>query len=438
MNPRRITALVATALLVTSACSSAATHAPASAGGGQAAGGGNGQIVRIGTELPMSGGEAPNGVPTQNGVQLAIQDINAAGGIDGYKFAINSQDDAVNGVNNPQQGAKNITTLVNDPSVIGVVGPFNSAVAKAEIPISNAAGLLQCSPANTNPGLTKEWGGVSPLTLRSTHPDQIAYVRVASTDDYQGLAGATMAYQELGARRAYVVDDTTTYGAGLAGVFAQDFQQMGGTVVKHDGAGSNVTDFTGMLTAAKALNPDVVYYGGVTTGGGGLLRRQMVAAGMASIPFIGGDGINDGSAATPSSFLNLASPQGDLNTYSTVAAAHDIPNAGAFAAKYKAAFGKDPGAYSAAAYACTQIILDAFKHVGKPDRAGIRQYITSGASFDTVTGTVQFDKNGDTNQKIISEYKFSPTLNGGDWQFIKQVNFGQTQGGASSPAPSGS
>ena len=167
-----------------------------------------------------------------------------------------------------------------------------------------------------------------------------------------------------------------------------------------------------------------MYYAGVTTGGGGLLRKQMVAAGMANIPFVGGDGIVDGSAATPSSFLNLAGPQGDAGSWSTVAAAQVIPNADAFAAKYDAAYGtKAPGAYSAAAYACTQIILDAFKHVGKPDRAGIRAYITSGATFTTVLGTLHFDANGDTSQKIISEYRFDPTFNGGDWLFVKQVDF---------------
>jgi branched-chain amino acid transport system substrate-binding protein len=322
---------------------------------------------------------------------------------------------------------------VKDTSVVAVVGPFNSTVAEAEIPISNAAGLLQCSPSNTAPGLTKEWGGISPLTLRPTHPNQIAYVRVASTDDYQGLAGAQIAYQGLGARRAYVVDDNETYGAGLAGVFVTDFTAMGGTVVKHDTAGSSVTDYTSLLTAAKALNPDVVYYGGATSGGGALLRKQMVAAGMANIPFVSDDGINDGSAATPSSFLNLAGPQGDLNTWSTVAAAQVIPNADAFAAKYDAAFGtKSPGAYSASAYACTQVILDAFRHVGKPDRALIRQYITSDATFTTVLGTLHFDANGDTSQKIISEYKFDSTLNGGDWAFVKQVDLGQSAGGASS------
>jgi branched-chain amino acid transport system substrate-binding protein len=422
--------LVFAACLVLAACGSNSSLSTAQA---------QTQIVNIGVELPMSGGDAPNGVPTLNGVKLAVADINAAGGINGYKFGVNSQDDAVNGVHNTQQGAKNISTLVNDTAVVGVVGPFNSGVAEAEIPISNAAGLLQCSPANTNPDLTKPWGGISPLTYRPTHPDQIAYVRVAPTDDSQGRAGATIAYQDLGARRAYVVDDTTTYGAGVAGVFVTDFDLMGGTVVKHDGLGANVTDNTGRLTAAKALNPDVVYYGGFATGVGGQLRKQMVAAGMANIPFVGADGINDGSAATPSSFLNLAGAQGDPNTWSTLLIGHNIPNAGAFAAKYDAAYStKAPGVYSAAAYACTQIILDAFKHIGKPDRAGIREYITSGATFDTVLGTLHFDQNGDTSQQIISEYKFDPTLNGGDWAVVKQVDFGQAAGGTSSPAPSGS
>jgi branched-chain amino acid transport system substrate-binding protein len=423
--------LVLVACLVLAACSSNSSSFTT----GQA----QTQIVNIGVELPMSGGQAPNGVPTLNGVKLAVADINAAGGIDGYKFGVISLDDAVNGVDDPRQGANNIRTLVNNSSVIAVVGPFSSAVAEAEIPISNAAGLLQCSPANTNPGLTKEWGGVSPTTYRPTHPDQVAYVRVAPTDDSQGLAGAQIAYRDIGARRAYVVDDITSYGAGVAGVFVTDFEKMGGTVVRRDGLGENVTDYTGLLTAAKALNPDVVYFGGVTTSGGGLLRTEMVAAGMANIPFVGADGINDGSAATPSSFLNLAGPQGDPGTWSTVLTAHDTPNAGPFAAKYDAAYGaKAPGDYSAAAYACTQVILDAFKHVGKPDRAGVRKYITSGATSDTVLGTLHFDANGDTSQQIISEYRFDPTLNGGDWAFVKQVDLGQSAGDKSSPAPSGS
>ncbi len=412
MRLLKLGAVATTAALVFTACSSSPTPAPSGGGGG---GGGSVQEVKIGVDLPLSGGELPNGGPTLNGVKLAVQQIS----VPGYHVTVEAEDDAVNGVHDPTQGSKNISTLVNDPAVFAVVGPFNSNVAQAEIPVSNAAGLIQCSPANTNPGLTK---GADGAALRKTNPTKIAYVRVATTDDIQGQAGADIAYNVVGAKTAYVVDDTETYGKGLADVFDSSFKALGGTIVAHDGAGKNVTDYTSLLTAAAAKNPQYVYFGGVTSTGGGLLRKQMVAQGMGNIPFGGGDGISDGSAATASSFLNLAGPQGDLNTYSTVAAIHDIPNPDAFKAAYKAAFSTDPGSYSASAYACTQIFLDALKAVGS-NREAVRAFVTTTAhKYDTVLGSISFDANGDTSQHIISYYKFDPTTK--DWAFFKQKDFG--------------
>jgi branched-chain amino acid transport system substrate-binding protein len=397
MKPRPL-AFVAIVALVASACgSSSSTTGP--------------QVVKIGVELPLSGGEAPNGGPTLNGIQLAINQIQ----VPGYTVQLNTQDDAVNGVNNPDQGAKNIGTLVSDSQVFAVVGPFNSAVAKAEIPVSNEAGLIQCSPANTNSTLTL---GDPAKALRQAHPDQIAYVRVVANDDFQGLADATIAYKDLGKKSMYIVDDQTTYGKYLADVVQAQFTKMGGKVVKRDGAGANVSDYTSLLTAAKALGPDVVFYGGVTSTGGGVLRKQMVANGMGDLPFVGGDGISDGAASVASSFLNIAGDQGDLNTWMTTAGAHDIPDRATLAAAYQAAFGKELGAYSAAAYACAQIYLEALKAVG-PDRAKVRAYVTDTThTFNTVLGNIGFDANGDINQHIISYYQFDPTTK--DWKFVRQ------------------
>ena len=394
-KPLAIVALIA---IVASACSSSTgTAGP--------------KTVKIGVELPLSGGEAPNGGPTLNGIKLAVKQIQVAG----YTVDLNVQDDAVNGVNNPDQGAKNIATLVSDSSVFAVVGPFNSAVAKAEIPVSNEAGLIQCSPANTNSSLTI---GPAALALRQANPTKIAYVRVVANDDYQGLADATIAFKDLGKKAMYIVDDQTTYGKYLADVVQAQFTKMGGTVVKRDGAGANVSDYTSLLTAAKALNPDVVFYGGVTSTGGGILRKQMVANGMGALPFIGGDGISDGAAAVASSFLNIAGDQGDLNTWMTTAGAHDIPDRATLAAAYQAEFGKELGAYSASAYACTQVYLEALKAVG-PDREKVRAYVTDPThSFDTVLGKIGFDVNGDINQHIISYYQFDPTTK--DWKFVRQ------------------
>jgi branched-chain amino acid transport system substrate-binding protein len=405
-------ALLAVGALVASACSSSSATAAA-------------KVVTLGVDLPLSGAETPNGGPTLQGVQLAVKE----NPVPGYTINVVAKDDALNGKHDPQTGATNIGQLVNDPTVFAVVGPFNSNVAQAEIPVSNAAGLIQCSPANTNPSLTK---GDAALALRATNPTKIAYVRVATTDDIQGQAGADIAYRVAGAKTAYVVDDTETYGKGLADQFVATFTKLGGTIVGRDGVGaSGQADYTALLTAAKAKNPGFVYFGGVTATGGGLLRKQMVQVGMGSIPFGGGDGISDGSAATASSFLNVAGPDGDVNTYMTVAAVHDIPDAAKFAADFKAAYNTEPGAYSASGYACAQIYLQA---LAKTDgsREAVRAFVTTTSStFSTVLGTLSFDANGDTSQHVISDYKFDPTTK--DWKYFQQTDF--TSGVTTTAAP---
>jgi len=414
MKFARASAAIAAAAIVVSACGgSSSTAAP---GGSAAAGGTN---VKVGIELPMTGGEAPNGVPTANGVALAIDQIK----VPGFNVTINQQDDAVNGKHNADQGAKNMSTLANDAAVIGVVGPYNSSVAQAEIPVSNAAGLMQCSPANTSVSLTK---GDSAVKLRATNPDKIAYVRTATTDDNQGAGTADIAYNIIGAKTAYVMDDTQTYGKGLAQGFTDAYTKFGGKVVATDGVPDTTTDFTSYVTKAKGLNPEVIMYGGVTTSGLGLFRKQMAQQGL-NIPIVGGDGIVDGSAATASSFLNIAG-DGATNSYGTVAAIHDIPNPDKFAADYKAKFSTEPGSYSAPGYACTQIYLAALAAVGAgvTDPAQLREKVRAYVadpknSFDTVLGKVSFDANGDTTQHTISYYQFDPTTK--DWKFLKQRDF---------------
>lgn len=422
MKVRAFGALALAAVVIAAAGCSSSSSSPG-------AGNNSGKSVTIGVELPLSGGEAPNGEPTLNGIELAVKQANADGGVNGYQIKTSVQDDAVNGVHDPQQGAKNVTALAADDNVIGIVGPYNSNVGIAEVPVTNEAGLLQCSPANTNPGITKPDFGA--LDVRKAHPDVINYVRVATTDDVQGPAGAQYAYNDLGARNALIIDDTETFGVGVADQFQKEFESLGGTVADRVGAPKSTTDYTAILTAAKAKNPDVVYFGGVTTTGGGVLRKQMEQAGMGDLPYVGPDGIVDGSGATDGSFINIAGTTA-ANSYGTIAAIHDIPNPTAFSDAYKAEYNKDPGAYSAPAYACTQIILDALKNVDATDdmaalRESVRAYVADGGhTFDTILGNVGFDSNGDTTQHIISFYKTDMTAadGKGDWVFTKQQDFG--------------
>jgi branched-chain amino acid transport system substrate-binding protein len=427
MKYARVGAALTVFAVVASACSG--NSASPSAAAGSSGGTGAAIDLKVGIELPMTGGEAPNGVPTANGVALAIDQIK----VPGFNITVLQEDDAVNGQHNPEQGAKNMTTLVNDPSVVFVVGPYNSNVAAAEIPVGNAAGLAQCSPANTNPGLTKTWPSYDYKALRATNPDKNAYFRTATTDDLQGAAGADIAFNTVKAKTAYVADDVEAYGKGLADVFATDFVKLGGKVVARDSIPTSTTDFSSYVTKLKGLTPDYVFYGGVTTSGIGLFRLQMAQQNLQSIPLGGGDGIVDGAVSVKSSFLQI-SGAGAAGTYGTTAGPHDIasdatPNQTDLAAAYKAKYNTEPGAYTAGAYACTQAFLQALKDVGASAggdtgklREAVRAYLADPShSYASAVGTFNFDAAGDTSQKIVSYFSYDASTK--DWKFLSQRDF---------------
>ncbi len=419
--------LVAGAAIVAAACSSgSSTPAPSAGAGESPAGGGEKGTLKVGITLPLSGSSLASAGPARDGALLAIEEANAAGGINGWKIEPVVLDHSVNGVHDPQQGAKDVSSLVSDAGVVAVVGPFNSSVAKVQIPISNEAGLFQCSPANTNESLTKPEFGA--LEIRKAFPDRINYVRVATTDDVQGPAVAQFGVQTLGLKNVFIIDDTETYGKGLADNFAKEWEKLGGTVVGREGAPKGTTDYVPIITKAKSLNPDSFFYGGVTATGGGLVRKQMPQAGLGDIPYMGGDGIQDGNGSVDGSFIQIAGPAA-ANSYSSVAAIAEIPDAAAFAEKYKAKYGVAPGSYSANGYACAQIVIEAINtasKAGDPTREAVRAAGSDTATtFQTVLGPVQWDKNGDTSQKIISLYKVDTAGDNGkgDWVFEKQVDY---------------
>ena len=208
--------------------------------------------VTIAIELPQQGSEKAASDPIINGIKLAVK--LAGGTAGGYAIEIPQSaiyDDALNGVHDPQTGANNMSKAASDEATVAVIGPLNSSVAAAQIPITNEAGLLQCSPANTNPDLTK---GQAAADLR-TKPNN--YIRVVTTDDVQGPAAAQYIYDVLGKKSVYVIDDTETFGKGVADAFDAEFVKRGGTVVKHDAAPKTTQDYVSIMTAAKALEPGV-------------------------------------------------------------------------------------------------------------------------------------------------------------------------------------
>ena len=436
MKWTKVSALAGTAMLAFAACSTpgAATPAAASAGasseasaGGSAAAPGDTSkgTVNIAIELPQQGSELAATGPVINGIKLAVKDAGGAAG--GYKVEIPNSvifDDAKDGAHDPQTGAQNMNAIVALPDVVAVIGPQNSSVAKVQIPISNEAGLLQCSPANTNEGLTKPEFGA--LDIRKANPDKINYIRVVTTDDNQGPAAAKYILDNLKKKNVYIIDDTETYGKGSADNYQKYLEANGGTLVARDGVPKTTTDYSAILTAAKAKNPEAIYFGGVTASGGARILKAAVAAGLGDIPYIGPDGIYDGSGATKDSFLNLAGDDAK-NSYATAAAVGDYPGRAEFAAKYKAEYGDDPTGYAATGYACAQVVLDALNRAAPAsDMAGLRESVRAAAvdtsvTYKTVIGDTKFDANGDTSQKIISFYGYDPATK--DWVFKEQLDF---------------
>jgi branched-chain amino acid transport system substrate-binding protein len=357
------------------------------------------EVIKIGVDLPLSGADASDGIPIRNGIVLAVEQANRRGVAGGFRFAVDDLDDAEQGKHDPALGAQNTKSFVSDDSVLAMLGPFNSNVAQAEIPITNDAGLAQISPATTNTGLTK---GDAAAKLRSSHPGVNAFFRVCATDDRQGLALAVAA-RKTGVKRAFVIDDDETYGKGLADVFAAQFVRLGGTVLGREHLTAGQTDFKALLTKARALGPDVLFFGGTTSTGGALVRKQMADAGLGALPFFGGDGISDAA------FISTAGPAAD-GTYFTVAATAGDPS---FDLAYRHRWDVPVGAYSANGYAAAQVAIGAIEHAivaggdKLPSREAVRKDVAQTKDLATPVGKIGFDAAGDTTNPVLTLYKIA-------------------------------
>ena len=412
MKLRKFSVIAMGAVLVLSAC------------GGTSSGSVN-KNIQIAVELPFQGRDKAASDPILNGIRLAVKQ--AGGKVGDFNVTVPNSavyDDANNGAHDPQTGANNMTKIVGDPNYIAVVGPVNSSVAKAQIPISNAAGLLQCSPSNTNTALTI---GPDAAALR-TKPNN--YIRVVTNDAIQGPAAAAYIITVLKKTNVYIIDDTETFGKGIADSFEKEFIARGGKVVKHDGVPKTTQDYVSIMTTAKALNPDSIYFGGVTASGGARIALAAAQVGL-DVPFVGPDGINDGNGDTKDSFLNLANAVAK-NAYSTLAGPGTFEGKAKFDADYKAEYGIDATGYAGQGYACTQVVLDALARAAatnpKTD-AALREAVRVAGTdtnheYTLDVGKVKFDANGDTSQLIVSIYSFDPAAaNGkGDWKYETQVD----------------
>ena len=388
--------------------------------------------IKVATDLPVSGGDASIGKPTENGARLAVDQANDKKTIPGITLQLVANDDVgVGGVHDPNKGANNITSAIGDYLVAGVVGPFNSNVARAEMPIANNAPIALISPSNTNPCLTQNTkasgcDGDNDKISVYRPSGKTTYFRVVTTDNLQGPAAADYLYKQQKYKKVYVIDDTETYGVGLAKYFIPEWQKLGGTVIDHKSIKST-NSYVGLLTEAASTKPDVIYFAGNFSTGGTLIRKQMQQVqGLQNVGFAGGDGIQDSSFATA-----VGTTGGPV--FATVPAVDPSasPPAKDFITTYTAKYGTI-GAYSAPAYEAMNVLIQSIKialsKTSAPKDTGdaaqgkiFRQAVIDGIqglSYDGILGHTGFDQNGDTTNKSLTIYQVALVDNKIGWKAV--------------------
>ena len=307
--------------------------------------------------------------PRPNTLVESITEILADKVVGDYTIKYTDLDDSSAANNGDWDGAvaqQNATTAANDPDAMVFIGHFNSGAAKLTIPILNNACLVMISPANTYPGLTTAVEGVTePGEPDSYYPNGYRnYSRVISTDDKQGGAGAAWA-KELGATKAYVLDDTQVYGKGLARAWALFANELGIEVVSaggtSEGFDAKATDYAALAQKIKDSGADFIYIGSITGQNTGKLWKDLRAA-MPDIKIMSGDGVFEEAWYEGTGEAG----NGTYLTFGGVGPNEQTSDAGKeWVADYKAAHdGEDPPVYGIYGAAAAQVALDALTRAG--------------------------------------------------------------------------
>lgn len=347
----------------------------------------------IGLVAPLSGELASVGLGMKNSADVAVNEANARCAVPGYHLAVQSQDDRAD----PATGAAAATTLAGDPSLIGVLGPFNSSVAQAVQPVLGGAGVVQVSPGSTATSLTRGANAVNaPLRQYQT------FFRTVATDAVQGPAAATYLTRAEGKRRVAVVSDGKTYGEGIADEFAKQLATRGGEVVARVRALPGAPPRQAVAAVAAAA-PDAVFYGGEYPDGGPL-SAALAAAGVRA-PVMGGDGVvNPG-------YVTAGGREGDLGT-SVGPPPETLPAAREFVDAYRrAGYPEAIGSYGAFTFDAANVLVDSAVRTladsGEWSPSLRPQMVRSVQAFhgDGITGPLSFDRFGDVSTDTVTVYR---------------------------------
>ncbi len=335
------------------------------------------KLIKIGVAAPFSvASMAPEPEHIYNGVKMAVDEVNLAGGIQGLSIAVVKGDDQAN----RNKALKVARMFGRDPAVMAVVGHYNSSATLAGALMYNRYRLVAISPASTSPRISQAGRYI---------------FRVVPSDAFQGRRLAQFAFTSLGARRVVVVFDNDDYGRGLSYFFIREFTSLGGKVVARIPYQRGITNLYVELTNVKNSNPDLLFVAGIPI----TSAETFIAAdsvGLRRIKKLGGDG------CIPQSFKKLAGRHAE-GVYHTEFVDPNTQAYKTFVARYRAKYGFEPSAWAAFAYDAAKLVLTALQENGV-GRENVRRYLAvvgrAIPPYRGVTGTISFDSRGDAIRKI--------------------------------------
>jgi branched-chain amino acid transport system substrate-binding protein len=340
------------------------------------AGGAQAEIV-IATAGPMTGQYAIFGDQMKRGAEMAVKDLNAAGGVLGEELALRVGDDACD----PKQAVAVANQMVNE-GVVFMAGHFCSGSSIPASQVYNEEGILQISPASTNPQLTEQGF------------DNV--FRVCGRDDQQGQVAANYVVDNNVGSKIAVVHDKTAYGKGLADEFKKQLNARGVEEAMYEAITAGDKDFTALITKMKEAGVDLIYLGGYHTEAG-LIARQAKEQGLNAT-------MMSGDALVTDEYWSITGDtgQGTLMTFSPDPRKNEA--AAPVVAEFEAA-GYDPEGYTLYTYAAIQVWAQAAEKAGSTELDAVIEQL-HGNQFETVLGTVSFDEKGDVQGSNYVMYEW--------------------------------
>ncbi|HEX7155272.1 MAG TPA: ABC transporter substrate-binding protein [Thermoanaerobaculia bacterium] len=338
---------------------------PKPEGGGSGNTDATGGEILIGEYGSLSGSEATFGQSTHNGIMMAVDEINGAGGVNGRKLKVLTEDDQ----SKAEEAANAVTKLIAQNSVVAVLGEVASSNSLAAAPICQNNKVPMITPASTNPAVTEKGDYI---------------FRMCFIDPYQGEAMAnylTKDHQPKITKAAILVDVKSDYSTGLASFFERTFVANGGRIVSKASYSKGDSDFRSQLTTIKAAAPEVIfvpgYYNDI-----GQIATQARDLGI-TVPLAGGDGWESPK------LIEIGGKNLEGCFYSNHYHAEDpTPAVANFVTKYRERFGQTPDSLAALGYDAARVLADSIKRAGSTDGAKLRDAIAATKDFAGVTGNI--------------------------------------------------